>query len=196
MTKSLDFYFDFTSPYGFLASQTIEDLAKTINQEINWRPFLIGAVYKEFGGAPLNNPMKFDYFKADLDRSAKLLGLNGFTWPDNFPGSPIPASRAFYWIKAQDTEKAAIFAKEIYRAYWLDGCDTSDPSHVVKVAGALGFSEEDVMAGAQDEDVKNRLRLETEAAIKLGVFGSPFIIIDGEKFWGNDRFDQIIKLYG
>ena len=75
MTKTVDFYFDFTSPYGFLASQTIEALADKIGRQVIWHPFLVGAVYKEFGGAPLNNPLKFDYFKHDVARSAKLLDI-------------------------------------------------------------------------------------------------------------------------
>ena len=196
MTKTLDFYFDFTSGYGFLASQTIDTLAHKIGRQVIWRPFLIGAVYKEFGVAPLNNPSKFEYFKKDLARSAKLLDIGNVTWPDNFPGSPIPASRGFYWIEAQDKEKAITFAKEIYREYWIQGNDTSDPGHAIKVAANLGYSENDVMAGAQDQNVKNKLREETENAIKQGVFGSPFIIIDGQKYWGNDRFEQIEKLHG
>ena len=192
----MDFYFDFTSPYGFLASRTVDDLAQRIGRTATWHPFLIGAVYKEYGGAPLNNPLKRDYVFKDVFRTARLAGAGTMVIPENFPSSPVLPSRVFYWIDNQDPSKAREFAKQAYMAFWIDGRDPADPATSLEVAQGLGFDTEAITAGAQEQTTKDRLRDETGEAMKRGVFGSPFILIDDESFWGFDRFDHIAELYG
>jgi len=191
MPGAIEFFFDFSSPYGFVASTLIDQIAGKHGREIAWRPFLIGAVYKEHGGVPLEHPLKRDYAIKDFLRTGRFNGLTDMQLPANFPASPVPPSRVFYWIEGQDKAKAADFAKAAYRKYWIDGCDTADPSVAVGVAQDLGYAAEDVMAGAQDDAVKGRLRQETADAMARGVFGSPYIIVEGEPFWGGDRFAQL-----
>ena len=193
MSEPIEFFFDFSSPYGFVASTLIDEIAGKHGREVIWRPFLIGAVYKEHGGAPLDHPMKAGYAKKDFLRTGRFHGLTDIKMPANFPANPIPPSRVFYWIDNQDVAMAAEFARRAYRAYWLDGRDTSDPQAAIEVAGTLGYSAEDVMAGAQDDAVKLRLREETAKAMERGVFGSPYIIADGEPFWGGDRMAHLDK---
>lgn len=193
MSDKIEFFFDFSSPYGFVASTLIDDIASKHGRTVIWRPFLIGAVYKEHGGVPLEHPLKREYVLKDFLRTGRFNGIPDMRLPDNFPANPIPPSRVFYWIDGQDPAKAAEFARAAYRKYWIDGRDTSDPQAAVEVAETLGFAASDVMAGAQDDAVKGRLREETAAAMERGVFGSPYIIVDGEPFWGGDRMAQIDK---
>lgn len=196
MPGTMTFYFDFSSPYGFLASQKVGELAQSIGREIAWRPYLIGAVYKTHGGAPLEHPLKKAYMAKDFARSARLAGLPNARFPANFPASSVAPSRVLYWIERHAPEKVAPFAEGAFRAYWLEGNDVSDGSVAVKVATELGFNAEAVAAGVQEQEIKDRLRHITEDAMEHGVFGSPFIEIDGEPFWGFDRFDQIRELFG
>lgn len=196
MNPSFDFYFDFASPFGFLASRKVSALANTIGRDINWRPFLIGAVYKEYGGAPLSNPLKKDYLFKDFFRRAGLNEMHNLQMPANFPSSTVLASRLAYWVEREAPEKMGAFIESAYQAYWVDGKDPADPNAALDAVEALGFDRDAAAAGAQEQNIKDRLRVETENAIARGVFGSPFILIDEEPFWGEDRFDDIVRLYG
>ena len=113
--------------------------------------------------------------------------------PAGFPQHSLPAARAFYWIEARAPEKAPAFAKAAYRKYWLEGHSTADPVVAVEAAAMLGFDRKRVDEGLQDSTVKQRLVTENEQAIASGVFGSPFIRVDGEPFWGSDRLDDVAE---
>jgi len=196
MKKHLDFYFDFSSPFGFLASIKIKTLAEQIKREIHWHPFMIGAVFKEFGGAPIDHPLKRAYNTKDFHRRAKLEGLANARFPDGFPNHSIPPARLTYWIAATYPEKVEDYVLLAYKTYWIDGQDTTNASAALDAAAKLGISPDEAEAGMQTDDIKSKLRTETENAIQHGVFGSPFILIDGEPFWGGDRFADIVALYG
>ncbi|MXX88917.1 MAG: 2-hydroxychromene-2-carboxylate isomerase [Boseongicola sp. SB0665_bin_10] len=196
MTESIDFYFDFASPYGFLACRKVGDLASTVGRKVNWRPFLIGAVYKAHGGAPLAHPLKRDYVFKDVFRRAKIDGVERMQTPANFPASSVPPSRLAYWVEREAPEEMGAFVEAAYKAFWIDGRDTADPNAALEAAESLGFDRDKAMAGAKCQAVKDRLREVTETALERGVFGSPFILIDGDPFWGGDRFADIEALYG
>ena len=181
--RPIEFYFDFASPYGFIAAMQIDAIARPVT----WRPFLLGAVYKTFGQSPLEHPLKKDYvLNVDAPRMARRIGLE-LKVPAGFPEHALAPSRAFYWIEAQDPARAVAFAKLAYREYWLEGRATSDPAVAADVAAAIGFDRAAALAGMQDARIKARLVEENEAAIRKRVFGSPFFLVDGEPFWGSDR---------
>lgn len=183
----VEFYFDFASPYGFLAAMQLD----RIERPIVWRPFLLGAMYKTFGQSPLEHPLKRDYvIKVDVPRMARRIGLD-LKVPADFPAHSLPPSRAFYWIERQDPLKAIAFAKVAYRKYWLEGRATSDADAAAEAGSAVGLDREVLLAGIQEPGVKDRLMRENEKAVAKGVFGSPFFIVDGEPFWGCDRINQI-----
>ncbi|MBI3370439.1 MAG: 2-hydroxychromene-2-carboxylate isomerase [Betaproteobacteria bacterium] len=193
MAAAIDFYFDFSSPYGYLAATKIEALAAKHGRCVNWRPMLLGAAMKVTGGLPLPQiPLKGDYARRDFVRSARFHGAP-FRVPSSFPISTVPAVRAFYWAQAKDPVKSISLAKALYKAYFADDADISRVEEVIRVATDVGFNSEEVAAGIGDQAVKDKTKAEVDAAIGKGVFGSPFIIIDGEPFWGIDRFDQIEK---
>lgn len=189
--KTIDFYFDFSSPYGYIASHLIDDLAAKHGRAVNWRPYLLGVVFKTSGRAPLpGQPLAGDYALRDFARSARLYGVP-FNMPARLPISGVNPSRAYYWLYDQDPQRAKALARALYRAFFVDGRDISDTEQVAEVAGALDIERTAVLAAMQDPQVKERLRQETDAAIARGAFGSPFIFVDGEPFWGSDRLDQV-----
>ena len=193
MAAALDFYFDFSSPYGYLAATKIEALAAKYGRGVNWRPILLGAAMKVTGGLPLPQiPLKRDYAMRDFVRSARFHGTP-FRVPSSFPISTVPAVRAFYWAQGRDPAKAVALAKALYGAYFADDVDISRVEEVIRIATGVGFGAEEVAAGIGDQAVKDKTKAEVDAAIGKGVFGSPFIVVDGEAFWGMDRFDQIEK---
>ena len=191
MTRPIDFYFDFSSPYGYLASHRIDDIGSKYNRSVIWRPYLLGAVFKVNGRRPLpQQPLVGEYAHRDILRCARLYDIP-LTIPQNFPISSVSPSRAFYWVHDQDREKAKALARALYTAYFVDGRDISVAEQVIEVAAALGIDRSETASALQDASVKERLRQETEAAIARGAFGSPYIFVDDEPFWGNDRLDQV-----
>jgi 2-hydroxychromene-2-carboxylate isomerase len=183
----MDFYFDFASPYGFIAAMQIETLARPVR----WRPFLLGSIYKAVGQSPLEHPLKREYvIEVDAPRMARRIGLE-LKVPAGFPEHSLPPSRAFYWIDRQQPAKAIEFAKAAYRKYWLHGCSTSDATVALDVAVSVGYDREAVFKGMQESEIKNKLIFENEEAIRRGVFGSPFFFADGERFWGSDRISML-----
>ena len=191
MSDSLDFYFDFSSPYGYLASERIDGLAAKYGRSVTWRPMLLGAVFQKIGGSPLvNQPMKGPYSQHDMLRSARLHGIT-FNVPDNFPVNSIAACRAYYWLAGSNAAAAHDFAQVLYRGYFVENRDLSQPEIVIKAAQALGVDGDALVAAVQDQAIKDRLRAENDAAIERGVFGSPTVFVGDEMFWGHDRLEII-----
>ncbi len=195
MSKAIDFYFDFSSPYGYFASTRIDDLAAEYERKVNWHPLLLGAVFKTTGGVPLPMvPLKGEYAYRDFERTARFHGIP-FRRPANFPLATQLAARAMLWVREQHGEaKAVEFAKAVYRAYFVDGVNIADTDAIASIAAAQGLDAASVIDGANSAPVKERLKGDVEAAMARGVFGSPFVIVDGEPFWGFDRFDQLEAL--
>lgn len=190
MAAPVEFYFDFGSPYGYLAATRIDGIAARRGRAVEWRPILLGAVFKVSGMRPnLEQPLRGDYLRHDVVRSARLLGTP-LTFPDNAPINSVVPARAFWWLHGRDEAAARRLALALLEAHWGRGLDISGVDGVREVAGTLGLDPDAVEAGTRDEAVKLRLREEVERAVGKGVFGSPFVIVDGEPFWGADRLDQ------
>jgi 2-hydroxychromene-2-carboxylate isomerase len=191
MSQPLDFYFDFSSPYGYIGAEKIDALAARYGRTVNWHPILLGAVFKVTGGQPLPLiPLKKDYARKDILRSARYYGIPLNT-PSKFPIAGQAPSRAFYWAEEKDPAAAKRLALALYRAFFIDDRDISSPDVAAEVAAAQGYSRAEVLAAIGAGPLKERLRKETEDAIALGVFGSPYIIVDGEPFWGVDRLEHL-----
>ncbi len=192
MKAPIDFYFDFSSPYGYLASRKIDSLAAKHGREVNWHPVLLGAIFKTTGGAPLTHlPLKGEYSKRDFARSARFHGVADFTMPSVFPIASQAPARILLWAAAHDPALGSRIAHALYRAYFVDNRDISNPDIAADVAAETGADRAAARAAVDDPAIKDSLKREVDAAIASGVFGSPFVIIDGEPFWGIDRFDQV-----
>jgi 2-hydroxychromene-2-carboxylate isomerase len=189
--EAVDFYFEFSSPYGYIASELAEEVEKRIGRPMRWRPILLGPMFKATGQAPLTEiPLKGEYAKRDFLRSAKFHGVQ-YRHPPKFPIGTVAALRAFYWVHDQDPAQARRLAKAFYRTYFVDNRDLSDPAVVVEIAGREGVNAPLLETALQDPAVKERAKREVDMALANNVFGSPFFIVDGEPFWGNDRLPML-----
>lgn len=191
MSEPIDFYFDFSSPYGYLASEKIDAIAEKFGRKVRWHPILLGVVFKGTGAVPLTlaAPVKSDYYRLDFSRSARFMGIP-YTHPANFPIATQHAARTYYWLHAQDCSKARAFAHAAYRGFFVEGRDISDLAVVLDLASALGADKGVLSEALASPALKERLKSECEDAISKGVFGSPFILVDGEPFFGADRLPQ------
>ena len=191
MANPIDFYFDFSSPYGYLASTQIDELAAKHGRGVTWRPILLGAVFKITGGQPLPTiPLKGSYAAHDMARTARRFKVP-FKLPSRFPVATTAPSRAYYWLRDRDPALARSLARALFHAYFAEDRDISNPEVTGNVAAKLNVSKEELLQALNEPAVKERLRSEVDAAIERGVFGSPYIVVDGEPFWGADRLEQV-----
>jgi len=193
MSEPIEFYFDFSSPYSYIASEVIDGLAEKYGRNVKWRPMLLGVVFQKTGQPLLVNvPLKGEYSLRDFARSARYHGVP-FTFPAKFPMSTVSAARAYYWLHGQDCQKARDFARAVFRAYWVDGRDISDLAVVQDIAASLGVDAAALAAGIATPEIKERLKVETDTALAKGMCGAPWFVVDKEPFWGADRLPQIEK---
>ena len=191
MPNPIDFYFDFSSPYGYFVAEKIDALALKYHRTVTWHPILLGAVFKINNQQPLPNiPLKGDYAKHDILRSARWFKLP-LKIPAKFPINTVTPCRAFYWVHDHDAAQARQFALAAYRAYFAEDRDISSADVTLEVATLCGIDKAALTAALNDNAVKERTKNAVDAAIARGVFGSPYIVIDGEPFWGSDRLDQV-----
>jgi len=191
MAEPIDFYFEFASPYGYLASTRIDAIAERHGRTVAWHPIMLGAAFKETGARPLTEtPLKGPYLLHDVPRFARLLGVP-LTLPPVMPMNSLAASRACIWLEEADPAQARPLARALLHAHWGEGRDLSLPEAVAEVAAGLAIDRGALLAAVADQRIKDRLKDQTQAAIERGVFGSPFIFVDGEPFWGADRLAQI-----
>lgn len=188
---TIDFYFDFSSPYSYIASEWVEALAARHGRTVSWRAILLGATFQAAElKSPVSYPLKREYSFIDFERSSRFAGVP-LKMPEKFPIATQNAARLFWWLNSSDEARASAWARHCLRAYFARGVDLSDPPAL------RGLCEEFGLDGAQAQDIcgdprwKAALKAANDAAIALGVFGAPFFIIDGEPFWGNDRRAQI-----
>ena len=191
MVAPIEFFFDFSSPYGYLASYRIDAIAAEFGRTVDWRPYLLGVAFKSTGQSPLvSQPIRGAYALRDMERTARKQKVP-LVLPDGFPMATMAAGRAFYWLDGRDPKRAVDLAKALYRAAFAQARNITPTDVVAEVAGEIGLDPAEVRAAIGSPDAKERLRAQTEAAISRGAFGSPFIIVDGEPFWGNDRLDEV-----
>jgi len=192
----IDFYFDFISLYGYFASLRIEALAARHGRAVNWHGMLLGvAVMKTMGLKPLlETPLKSDYVIHDCARYARRHGLELGRKLTDPVMDPRPAARAFCWVKRHHAGTEGAFARAVYDRYWRLGRDLADAAEIAAVAEttpALGIDAHALRAGLDSDEARSDLREAVTRSLERGVFGSPFILVDGEPFWGSDRLDLV-----
>lgn len=195
MSEPIHIHFDYSSPYGFLASERIEAIASRHDREVQWHPILLGAVFKVTGLGPLLDvPMKGDYAKMDFSRASREHGIE-YRHPDVFPFATVAACRSTLWLRdhpdASLSGKTSDLVHALYRASFQQNLDINNAETVVELASGIGIDADALIAALGDAQIKNRLRVEVESAIEQGVFGSPMLTVDGEQFWGHDRLEQV-----
>ncbi|TMJ89918.1 MAG: 2-hydroxychromene-2-carboxylate isomerase [Alphaproteobacteria bacterium] len=190
----LDFWFDFASTYSYLAAMRIGTLAQDAGVRVRFRPFLLGPIFKAQGWntSPFNlYPAKGRNMWRDLERSCAELKLP-FRRPDPFPQNSLLAARVA--LAALDQPWGEDFCRALFCAQFAEGRRIDDAAAVGDVLARLKIEPQPVLAAAQSDAIKARLRAQTEEAQRLGVFGAPtFTTTDEELFWGNDRLEPALR---
>jgi 2-hydroxychromene-2-carboxylate isomerase len=194
MAPLLDFWVEFGSTYSYIAAMRVAPLAQAAGVSVRWRPFALGAIFKAQGwpaDSPFNwQPAKGRYMWRDMERLCAEQGLP-FRRPDPFPQSSILAARVA--LIGMDEGWGEDFARAVFRAAFAEGRQIGEAGVIGDLLGGLTPEPPSVLAHAQSDEIKARLRAQTDEAARLGVFGAPsFVTPDGELFWGNDRLERAL----
>jgi len=196
MNSHIDFYFDFSSPYSYIASEWVEALAARHGRTVHWKAILLGATFQAAElKSPVSHPIKREYSLHDFERSARFEGVP-LKIPEKFPIPTQNAARIFWWLDAKRDTTASQWAHHALRAYFARGVDLSDNGRLSELAAEFGIDPAEAEAVWNDPTWKLKLKSANEAAIAAGMFGAPFFVIDKEPFWGNDRRAQIERWLG
>jgi 2-hydroxychromene-2-carboxylate isomerase len=186
---TLEFFYDFVSPYSYLASTRVEAEAARVGGTVRFRPFLLGGVLKATGNrAPLETPAKLAHMWTDLQRWARRLGVP-LSRPPAFPVPTVLPLRTA--LAAEQAGGLVPFTHALYRAYWVEGRDVSQPAVVEEVARGAGLDGAALVASAPG--YKEALARQTQEAVDRGAYGAPTFFVGGEMFVGNDRLDFALE---
>ena len=197
MPKRLEFWFDFSCPYAYLASAVVEGLAARTGASLQLRPFLLGGVFRAVKTSQrLFNelgPAKARHNARDMARWAELLGVE-LRLPPGHPMRTVTALRTLLVTGPPYND----LMHRYFRAYWVEGRDLSDREVIGEMLTELGYEADAVLEATERPEVKQQLFDCTEEAIGRGVFGAPAMVVDGFPvvFWGQDRLDQVERALG
>jgi 2-hydroxychromene-2-carboxylate isomerase len=187
----IEFWFDFGSAYAYFASLEIEDLAARHGRLVAWRPFMLGTAFKLTGAKGLSStPLKKDYSRLDWERIARLRRVP-FNLPPHHPPVALAATRAVYAVERDDPAAVGRLVHALFTAGYVDGLDTGRVEDVLGVAERLGHDRHALTAAIESPEIKALAKTMSEQAIERGVFGSPWMFVDGEPFWGWDRLGML-----
>jgi 2-hydroxychromene-2-carboxylate isomerase len=192
MNAAIDFFFDFSSPYSYIANEWIDAVAARHGRTVRRHAILLGATFQVAElKSPVSHPMKREYSLRDFERSARFEGLP-YALPPVFPLPTQNAARVFWWLAETRGEAAAAhWARAGLRAVFTRGVQLQDPAALKALAAEHGLDADEAEAVWSDSHWKARLKRANDEAIAGGVFGAPWFVVDGEPFWGNDRKSQI-----
>tara|TARA_Y100001935_G_scaffold65996_1_gene55534 strand:+ start:15 stop:599 length:585 start_codon:yes stop_codon:yes gene_type:complete len=192
MTKSLDFYFDFISPYSFLAYKKLKPLIIENKIKINFKPILLGGLHK-LGGitAPAFNERKMKNMKNDCELVAEKNNIK-FKWNTKFPINSLYLMRGYLVI---DNELKYNFFQICFDFYWKDNLDISDDKNISEILKLINFDFKEFKKKIENENIKNELKELTDKAFKKDIFGAPTFVVNNKIFWGQDRLDYALDEY-
>lgn len=189
MLKTVEFLFDFGSPASYLAYKRMPELLARTGARADYLPMLLGGVFKATGNAsPATVPAKGRWMNADLERWAKRHGTE-FSRNPHFPINTLHLMRGATGL-IDDTRFMA-YCDLVFDAVWREPKNLGDPAALAPVLRRAGLEADDFRALVDRDDVKERLKSTTEAAVERGVFGAPTFFVDGEMFFGQDRMDFV-----
>jgi len=195
--NKLEFFFDCSSPWTYLAFKEIENLCSRLNLELVWKPILVGGIFNTINPSVYesrSNPVKpkASYSKKDLIDWSLIRGIT-VNWPDVFPVNSVKAMRGVFF--ALESNEVSKYVESVFYSYWTNNLDISLDEVLVKIAEELGWSSDRFISFINLESTKEALKLNTEELAKRGGFGSPTMFVDGiNMFFGNDRLNLIEEL--
>ena len=192
MTKSLDFYFDFISPYSFLAYKRLKKINKNNFINIVYKPILLGGLHK-LGGitAPAFNERKMKNMRNDCLLVANKNNIE-FEWNSQFPINTLQLMRGYLAINDEYKSK---FFEVCFDFYWKDNEDISDSKKLSEILRLSGLDENEFFKKIQNENIKNELKKLTNDAFEKDIFGAPTFVVNNKIFWGQDRLDYALEEY-
>jgi 2-hydroxychromene-2-carboxylate isomerase len=191
MSKTLDFYFDFASPASYLAFTQLPALAARYNARIEWRPVLLGGIFRSVNNqSPLNVAPKGRYFTEDMMRFARRYGVE-MRFPANFPPNSLSLMRSATAIQTHEPARLVDYIGLVFRSMWVNGLDMTDPAVFATAVAAHGYNAEQIGTWISDPAVKQKLLEDTNAAVERGLFGVPTMFVAGKMFFGQDRLDFV-----
>ena len=192
MTKSLDFYFDFISPYSYLAYQKIKSLKRYNEILINYKPMLLGGLHN-LGGItpPAFNERKLKNMKNDCELIAKKNKIQ-FIWNIKFPLNSLYLMRGYLVI---DEKIKKDYFELCFNAYWRDNVDISNENNLNVILDSLGVDKKEFIKNIQNVSIKEKLKQLTQIAFDKDIFGAPTFVVNKKIFWGQDRLDYALEEY-
>ncbi len=192
MTKSIDFYFDFISPYSYLAYKKLKLIDKKNVLKINYKPILLGGLHK-LGGitAPAFNERKMKNMKNDCELVAFKNKIN-FRWNSNFPINTLFLMRGYLIIEDELKKK---YFDICFDAYWRDNIDISDETNLNKILDLVKLNKDKFFNDIKDIHIKEKLKDLTKDAFEKDIFGAPTFVVNNKIFWGQDRLDYALDEY-
>jgi 2-hydroxychromene-2-carboxylate isomerase len=191
----IEFFFDCSSPWTYLAFHNIQPMAAALGVPIAWRPILVGGVFNAVNPsvyAARDNPVpaKTAYMRKDLDDWARAAGLSIVFPPRVFPVNSVKAMRACVLLEAEG--KLVVFARAVFESYWSRDEDISQDDVLAGICRRIGLDPGYVAAGLSRPAVKDKLRANTDELIRRGGFGSPTMFVGGtDMYFGNDRLGLV-----
>jgi 2-hydroxychromene-2-carboxylate isomerase len=193
----IEFFFDCSSPWTYLAFTNIQPLAKEAGAEITWKPFLVGGVFNTVNKTMYETranpvPAKQAYTAKDMADWARLAGIRIKMPPSVFPVNAVKSMRGCIWVQQQHPDKLVPFAKAVFESYWGDDQDISKDEVLAKICERAGLDPAKFLAGIGEQAIKDQLKANTDEAVARGAFGSPTIYLDKtDMYFGNDRLPLI-----
>ncbi len=189
MSKTLDFYFDYGSPNAYLAHTQMPGLAERTGADVVYKPMLLGGVFKATGNvSPATVPAKSRYMGIDMARFIARYGVP-FQRNPHFPVNTLALMRGA--VFAERAGFLAPYSEAMFKAMWVDGLNMAEPEVIGKVLAEAGLDVDAILAGVQDQAVKDALIAKTEEAVERGVFGAPTFFVGDEMFFGQDRLEMV-----
>jgi len=189
----IEFWFDVGSPYAYLAWRALPRLAAERGARIDWRPMLLGGVFKATGNhSPAEIPAKSQWTRIDMQRWAQRIGTTIRMNP-HFPVNTLALMRGAVAMQMLGEEPFLRYLDAVFRGMWVDARNMGDPDEVAAVLREAGFDPAQVMALAGEPAAKERLKAATEEAVARGVFGAPTFFVGDQMFWGQDRLDFVTQ---
>ena len=192
MTKVVDFYFDFISPYAFIAFQKIKSLNKKNHININYKPILLGGLHNLAGiTAPAFNERKMKNMKNDCELVARKNRID-FKWNDKFPMNTLSLMRGYLVIDNKIKNK---FFDTCFNACWKNNIDISEKKLFENILEKCSIKKDIFFEKIQNQKTKDELKQLTKDAFERDIFGAPTFVVNDKIFWGQDRLDYALDEY-
>ena len=191
----IEFFFDCSSPWTWLAFRNVQPVARELGVEVRWRPVLVGGIFNAVNPSVYEFrergvPAKQAYLRKDLADWARLAGISIRFPPTVFPVNSVKAMRGCLLLEPDGL--LVPFAEAVFHAYWSDDRDISQDAVLAEICAGVGVEPERFFAGIARADIKDRLRANTEEVIARGGFGSPTMFVGGDDmYFGNDRLGLV-----